>query len=353
VLNEYRCIILGMKTRIAINGFGRIGRAFFKAVRSSNDVRVVSINDLASAESLAYLLKYDSAYGKAEFEIETSGANTFLIDGNPIPLIHEKDPSKLPWKDLDIDVVVESTGFFASYEKSKAHLDAGAKRVVVSAPVKDSPEDAGVTGATVLVGVNEDKLATCQISSNASCTTNAGSPVVAILDEAIGIEKAMLNTVHGYTSSQALVDSPNEKDPRRGRAAAQNIVPSSTGAAIATTKAHEGLKDKFDGIAMRVPVVVGSIVDITFVAKKETSVEEVNEILQKASKEDRWKGIFDATDEPLVSTDIIGNPHASVADLQMTRVVDGNLVKVLAWYDNEMGYANTLVRHVLETGKHV
>ncbi|PIR86513.1 type I glyceraldehyde-3-phosphate dehydrogenase, partial [Candidatus Kaiserbacteria bacterium CG10_big_fil_rev_8_21_14_0_10_43_70] len=248
---------------------------------------------------------------------------------------------------------VESTGFFASYEKSKAHLDAGAKRVVVSAPVKDSPEDAGVTGATVLVGVNEDKLATCQISSNASCTTNAGSPVVAILDEAIGIEKAMLNTVHGYTSSQALVDSPNEKDPRRGRAAAQNIVPSSTGAAIATTKAHEGLKDKFDGIAMRVPVVVGSIVDITFVAKKETSVEEVNEILQKASKEDRWKGIFDATDEPLVSTDIIGNPHASVADLQMTRVVDGNLVKVLAWYDNEMGYANTLVRHVLETGKHV
>jgi len=340
-----------MKIKIAINGFGRIGRAFIKAAQLQSDIRIVAINDLASSDVLAYLLKYDSAYGKADFPVEAPGANTLIIDKNPIPLIHEKDPSKLPWRDLDVDVVVESTGFFASYEKSKAHLEAGAKRIVVSAPIKDSPEDAGVIGATVLVGVNEDKLKTCQISSNASCTTNAGSPVVAILDEAVGIEKAMLNTVHGYTSSQALVDSPNEKDPRRGRAAAQNIVPSSTGAAIATTKAHEGLKDKFDGIAMRVPVVVGSIVDITFIAKRDTTVEEVNDILKKAATGERWKGIFDVTEEPLVSTDIIGNTHASIADLQMTRVVDGTLVKVLAWYDNEAGYAHTLVRHVIRSGE--
>lgn len=340
-----------MKIRVAINGFGRIGRAFLKAAQKDEGLRIVGINDLASAEVLAYLLRHDSAYGKADFPVEASGENTLLVDKTPIPLTHEKDPAKLPWKDLEVDVVVESTGVFASYEKSKAHLNAGAKRVVISAPVKDDPEDAGVTGATILAGINEEKLSTCQISSNASCTTNAGSPVVAILDDSIGIEKAMLNTVHGYTSSQALVDSPNEKDPRRGRAAAQNIVPSSTGAAIATTKAHKGLKDKFDGIAVRVPVVVGSIVDITFIAKRETSVEEVNEILKNATQNEKWRGVFDVSDEPLVSTDIIGNPHASIADLKMTRVVDGTLVKVLAWYDNETGYAHTLVRHVLGAGK--
>lgn len=341
-----------MKTRVAINGFGRIGRAFFKAARERSGINIVAINDLAPAETLAYLLKYDSAYGKSKFPVEASGPNTLLIDNSPVPIVHERDPSKLPWKDMDVDVAVEATGVFASYEKSKAHLDAGAKRVVVSAPVKDNPDDAGIVGATVLVGVNENKLQTCQISSNASCTTNAGSPLVAILDGALGIEKAMLNTVHGYTSSQALVDGPHKKDPRRGRAAAQNIVPSSTGAAIATTKAHEGLKGKFDGIAMRVPVVVGSIVDITFISKRETTVDEVNEILEKAAKEEGWKGIFDATRERLVSTDIIGNPHASIADLQMTRVVDGNMVKVLAWYDNETGYAHTLARHVAQMGKH-
>ena len=342
-----------MKTRVAINGFGRIGRAFFKVARENSNVHIVAINDLASAETLAYLLTYDSAYGRSGFPVEVSGANTLLIGREPVPLTHEKDPSRLPWRDLDVDIVVESTGLFASYEKAKAHLSAGAKRVVVSAPIKDTPEAAGVSGATVLVGVNEEKLATCEISSNASCTTNAGSPIVAIFDETVGIEKAMLNTVHGYTSSQALVDGPNEKDPRRGRAGALNIVPSSTGAAIATTMAHEGLKEKFDGIAMRVPVIVGSIVDITFVAKRNTTVEEVNEILRSAAGSERWKGIFDASDEPLVSTDIIGNPHASIADLQMTRVVDGNLVKVLAWYDNEMGYAHTLLRHVIQAGKSV
>ena len=342
-----------MRTRVAINGFGRIGRAFFKVARENSNVHIVAINDLASAETLAYLLTYDSAYGRSGFPVEASGANTLLIGREPVPLTHEKDPSRLPWRDLDVDIVVESTGLFASYEKAKAHLSAGAKRVVVSAPIKDTPEAAGVSGATVLVGVNEEKLATCEISSNASCTTNAGSPIVAIFDETVGIEKAMLNTVHGYTSSQALVDGPNEKDPRRGRAGALNIVPSSTGAAIATTMAHEGLKEKFDGIAMRVPVIVGSIVDITFVAKRNTTVEEVNEILRSAAQSERWKGIFDASDEPLVSTDIIGNPHASIADLQMTRVVDGNLVKVLAWYDNEMGYAHTLLRHVIQAGKSV
>jgi glyceraldehyde 3-phosphate dehydrogenase len=343
---------LSMKTRVAINGFGRIGRAFYKAASANNNLNIVAINDLASAKELAYLLKYDTAYGKSNFHIEVPGPNTLLIDMNHIPILHEADPSKLPWNDLEVDVVVESTGFFASYEKSKSHLDAGAKRVVISAPVKDNPEDAGVVGATVLVGVNEDSLKTCQISSNASCTTNAGSPIVSILDSSVGIEKAMLNTVHGYTTSQSLVDSPNHKDLRRGRAAALNIVPSSTGAAVATTLAHKGLEGKFDGIAMRVPVVVGSIVDITFISKRDTTVEEVNEILKKAAVEDRWKGIFDITEESLVSTDIIGDPHASIADLQMTRVVDGNMVKVLAWYDNETGYAHTLARHVVLFGRH-
>lgn len=339
-----------MTTRVAINGFGRIGRAFFKAAQESSDIEIVAINDLADAETLAYLLKYDSAYGKSEMNIST-GANMLSVNGNEIPLLSSPDPAALPWGDMGVDVVVEATGVFASYEKAKAHLASGAGRVVVSAPVKDDPEAANVTGATILVGVNEDKLETCTVTSNASCTTNAGSPLIAILDETIGIEKAMLNTVHGYTASQSLVDGPHKKDPRRGRAAAMNIVPSSTGAAVATTKAHEQLAEKFDGIALRVPVVVGSIADITFLAKRDTSVEEINDVLREAAQSERWHGIFDVSDEPLVSTDIIGNPHAAIADLAMTRVVAGNLVKVLAWYDNEMGYAHTLLRHVVTIGR--
>lgn len=331
-------------TKIAINGFGRIGRAFFKLVALHDDIEVVAINDLGDKANLEYLLTYDSVYGKT--------GESILEKFRSAEFLQEKDPSKLPWGDLDIDIVVEATGFFASYAGSKAHLEAGAKRVVISAPVKDTPEDAGVEGATILMGVNDDALKTCSISSNASCTTNAGSPLIGILDEAIGIEKAMLNTVHGYTATQRTVDGPS-KDPRKGRAAAVNIIPTSTGAAVATTLAHQQLIDKFDGIALRVPVPAGSIVDVTFIAKRDTTVEEVNDVLMAAAGDARWSTVFATTNEPLVSTDIIGNTHASIADLAMTRVVDGNLVKVLAWYDNEVGYANALVAHVLAAGQHV
>ncbi|PIQ91321.1 MAG: type I glyceraldehyde-3-phosphate dehydrogenase [Parcubacteria group bacterium CG11_big_fil_rev_8_21_14_0_20_39_22] len=343
------------KTRVAINGFGRIGRAFFALALNKPEIEVVAVNDLADIENMAYLLKYDSVYHHNNLQdvisVEADADDSTLkVEGKSVKYLSEKYPSKLPWGELEIDVVVESTGFFTSYEKSKAHLDAGAKKVVISAPVKgDAPE--GISGDTVLMGINEERIKTCDITSNASCTTNAGSPVIAILDEEIGIEKALLNTVHGYTSTQSLVDGPGAKDVRRGRAAAQNIVPSSTGAAIATTKVIKSLSDKFDGVALRVPVPVGSIVDITFIAKRETDAEEVNQILSKASQDSRWKGIFSTTDEPIVSTDIIGNSHASIADLSMTRVVGGNLVKVLAWYDNEVGYTNTLVRHVIKTGE--
>lgn len=340
------------KTRIAINGFGRIGRAFLKIAKERDEIEIVALNDLGNLENFAYLLKYDTAYGKSDFEIgteEVSGESFLIVDGKKIKYLSEKEPKNLPWKDLDIDVVVESSGFFTSYEKSKAHLEAGAKRVVISAPVKDEP--VGISGGTVLLGINEEKLKTSVITSNASCTTNAGSPLIAILDEKIGIEKAILNTVHGYTASQSLVDSLSKKDLREGRAAAMNIVPSSTGAAIAMAKAFTSLEGKFDGVSVRVPVVAGSLVDITFIAKRNTTVEEVNEILKTASQEARWQNIFSVTEEDLVSSDILGTHFASIADLKFTRVVDGNLVKVLAWYDNEMGYAHTLVEHVIKAGK--
>lgn len=326
------------KIRVAINGFGRIGRAFYKVAKESPEIEIVAINDLTSLENVSYLLKYDSVYG----------SSNYTLDG--VKYISEKDPTKLPWKDLNIDIVVESTGLFTSSDKAQAHIVAGAKRVVVSAPIKDEA-DSKIKGQTVLMGMNEDLLSKCEISSNASCTTNAGSPLLAILDEAIGIEKAMLNTVHAYTASQAIVDGPSKKDMREGRAAAQNIVPSSTGAAIAVTKVMTGLTGLFDGISIRVPVVAGSVVDVTFISKRDTTAEEVNEILKKAASSDRWKRIFTVTEEDLVSSDIVGNPHASIADLAFTRVVGGNLVKVLAWYDNEMGYTHTLVRHVIEAGK--
>lgn len=324
--------------KVAINGFGRIGRAFYKVAEGRDDMEVVAINDLGDKEQFAYLLKYDSVYGVFE-------SKKF----DTVQWVQEKEPTQLPWGALGIDVVVESTGFFTDYEKAKAHLDAGAKRVVISAPAKG---DASL-GATVLMGVNEDRLKTCSISSNASCTTNASSPVIAILDEVIGIEKAVLNTTHAYTATQALVDGPSKKGAREGRAAALNIIPSSTGAAVAVTKAYESLADKFDGISLRVPVPAGSIADITFIAKRDTSIEEVNSILRAAAKNDRWKGIFDASDEELVSSDIVGNSHAAIADLTMTRVVGGNLVKVLSWYDNEMGYTHTLVRHVATLANHL
>ncbi|MEK7609500.1 MAG: type I glyceraldehyde-3-phosphate dehydrogenase [Patescibacteria group bacterium] len=339
------------KTRVAINGFGRIGRAFAKVAKDRQEIELVAINDLGSIENFAYLLKYDTVYGISSFEVSINEkTNSLVIDGHEIQYISEKDPTKLPWKSMGIDIVVECTGLFTSAEKAQVHIVAGAKRVVVSAPLKDA-KDSRFQGATVLMAMNEDKLEACTVSSNASCTTNAGSPLIAILDETLGIEKALLNTVHAYTASQALVDGPSKKDLREGRAAAQNIIPSSTGAAIAVTKVATQLEGKFDGISIRVPVVTGSIVDITFISKRDTTAEEVNSILKKAASQPRWNGIFTVTEEPLVSHDIIGNRHASVADLEMTRVVGGNLVKVLAWYDNEMGYSYTLVEHVIKAGR--
>jgi glyceraldehyde 3-phosphate dehydrogenase len=338
------------KIKVAINGFGRIGRAFLKVARESDEIEVVAVNDLGDIKNMAYLLKYDTVYRTSDFEVKAvEGSDPYLlVDGKKVLFVSQKDPVQLPWKKLNIDVVVESTGLFTSFEKAKVHIDAGAKRVVISAPSKG---DNSVPGETVLMGVNEDKLKSCTISSNASCTTNAGSPLLAILDEAIGIEKAVLNTVHGYTASQGIVDGPNKKDYREGRAAAMNIVPSTTGAAIATAKALTQFENKFDGISIRVPVVAGSIADITFISKKNTTVDEVNIALKKASGQPRWKGIFTVTEEELVSSDILGNPYASIADLKFTRVIGGNLVKVLAWYDNEMGYTHTLVSHVIKAGK--
>ncbi len=346
--------------RVAINGFGRIGRAFARrshgrgmestgSISSSQassvqanspQVEIVAVNDLGSLENLAYLLKYDTVYGRAQFTVAAKDGSLW-IDGKEVKFFSEKDPAHLPWKDLAIDVVIESTGFFTDYEKAQAHIEAGARRVVITAPAR------GEIGATVLMGLNEEKLATCQITSNASCTTNAASPVIAILDEAIGIEKAVLSTTHAYTASQTLVDGPSKKGNKEGRAAAQNIVPTTTGAATAVAEAYPALEGKFDGISLRVPVVAGSIADITFIAKRATTKEEVNEILRSAAAAPRWEGIFKATDEELVSSDIVGEPFASIADLNMTRVVDGTLVKVLAWYDNEIGYAESLVRHVI------
>ena len=330
--------------RVAVNGFGRIGRAFARSAQGRG-IDLIAVNDLGSLENLAYLLKHDTVYGRAPFSVEAKGG-ALLVDGKEVRFFSEKDPAALPWKDLAIDVVVESTGLFTEYEKAKAHLDAGAKRVVITAPAKGDES----LGATVLMGINEEKLATCQVSSNASCTTNAASPVIAILDEALGIEKAILSTAHAYTASQGLVDGPSKKDMREGRAGAENIVPTSTGAATAVAQAYPALAGKFDGISLRVPVAAGSIADITFIAKRPTTREEVNDILRNAGSDKRWEGIFKTTDEELVSSDIVGEPCASIADLSMTRVVDGNLVKVLAWYDNEMGYTESLVRHVLAAG---
>ena len=318
-------------TRIAINGFGRIGRLFFRQIVAKKNMQVVAINDLGDPENLAYLLKYDTVYGR--------------FDGKmPKHILQEKDPANLPWGKLGIDIVVEATGIFDSYEEAQAHLRAGAKRVVITAPAKD--ED-GPIGRTILMGVNEKDLAACKISSNGSCTTNSIASVIQVLDEGIGVVKALLNTTHGYTATQSLVDGPTRgKDMRRGRAAAQNIIPSSTGAAIATTRAVKSLEGKFDGIALRVPVPAGSIADITFLAKRPTTVEEVNTILTKAASSLRFKNVLQVTQEALVSSDVLGQPYGALVDLEMTRVVGGDLVKVLSWYDNEWGYAATLVRHV-------
>jgi len=330
--------------RIAINGFGRIGRGIFRALHERKEFEVVAINDLTPAENLAYLLKFDTVYGRAPFQVEAK-EKALLVDGREVVVCAEKDPASLPWKNLQVDIVIESTGLFTDAEKAKSHLTAGAGHVVISAPAK------GEGAETILIGANEEKFGTCNITSNASCTTNAASPLIGILDEAFGIERALLSTTHAYTASQSLVDGGKAKDLRESRAAALNIVPSSTGAAKATALAYPQLKGKFDGISLRVPVPAGSIVDITFVSKKATTAEEVNEALKKAAATDRWKRVFAVSEESLVSSDIVGLPYGAIADLQMTRVVDGTLVKVLAWYDNEAGYTHTLIEHVIEVAK--
>ncbi len=336
-------------TRVAINGLGRIGRSFVRRSWGRPEIEIVAVNDLGSIDNLAYLLAHDSMYGNSSFSVEVvDGA--LVLDGKKIQFLSEKDPKQLPWKDLAIDVVVESTGFFTDYEKASAHIDAGARRVVISAPGKGE-ETGAAGGATILMGVNIDKLKENKISSNGSCTTNASSPVIAILNTMVGIELALLNTTHSYTSTQSVVDGPvHGSDFRKGRTAALNIIPTSTGAAIAVTKAYPELVGKFDGIALRVPVAAGSIADITFISKTETSVEEINDALTEASQMEQWKGLFSVTREPLVSSDIVGQPFASIADLSMTRVVGGKLVKVLAWYDNEVGYTESLVQHVIASG---
>ena len=321
---------------------------FFKLAAERPELEIIAVNDLGDINNLGYLLKYDTAYGKSDLDIEVKDGN-LVVNGKQIAFLSEKDPAALPWGKLGVDVAVESTGFFESYEKASLHLEAGAKRVVITAPAKGDPS----LGKTVLIGINEDDFKVCQVSSNGSCTTNAVSPVAQIMSETIGVKKAVLNTIHAYTATQKIVDSPDAKDWRRGRAGAQNIVPSSTGAAISVTEVVKNLNGLFDGIALRVPVITGSVVDFTFVSARPTSVEEVNNILKQAAAQDRWSKVFSVTEEQLVSSDIVGAPYASIADLSFTKVIDGDLVKILAWYDNEAGYTRALVEHVIKTGQNV
>lgn len=324
--------------RVAINGFGRIGRAALKIIIDTPGLEVVAVNDLMTIDNAAYLLKYDSVYGKYENDIAVH-ENHLLINGKKILFVTEKDPIKLPWKDLNIDVLIESTGLFTKKEDAEKHIFAGAKTVVISGPTKsnDTP--------TVIHGVNSAEGKTT-IFSCASCTTNNIGPVIEILDRRIGIKKAILNTVHAYTASQNLIDAASKKRTRMGRAAAINLIPSSTGAAIATVKALPQLEGKFDGIAIRTPVPVGSISDITFLTGRKTSVEEINTILLDESETDRYKMVLAVSNEPLVSSDIIQSSFAAIVDLEMTRVVDGDLVKILAWYDNEWGFTNQMIRQI-------
>lgn len=342
--------------RIAINGFGRIGRLFFRQAFGHKEVEIAAINDLGDIENLAYLLKYDSVYRtydkEVSFERDASGMGGILIvGGKKIKVIQEKELAKLPWKAMKIDVAVEATGAFESFEKAALHVTAaGAKRVVISAPAKDEEGVAG--GKTILAGLNEKDYPTCKVSSNGSCTTNATAPVVAVMHESIGIQKAFLNTTHAYTATQNLVDGPTRgKDFRRGRSASVNIAPSFTGAAISVTRGIPQLKGKFDGVAMRVPVATGSMAVVTFLAKRRTTIEEVNDIFKKAAASKRWKGVLGVSEDQLVSSDTVAMSYAALIDLQYTKVVDGDLVTVFAWYDNEWGYVTTLVQHVLSAAQ--
>lgn len=330
--------------KVAINGFGRIGRSAFKIAFERNDIEVVAINDLTDTKTLAYLLKNDSNYGTYQHDVVANDSG-LIVEGKPVRVLSERDPEALPWQEMGIDVVIESTGFFTKSEDASKHIQAGAKRVVISGPTKSEDAD------TIVLGANDDKIENSSpVVSNASCTTNSLGAVMAILDAEFGVEKSMLTTVHSYTASQRLQDAP-AKDLREGRNAAENIVPTSTGAAIAVTKALPGLRGKFDGISMRVPTSVVSISDVTALLKRDTSVNELNEAFKKAAAEPFYQGILGVSEEPLVSRDYIGNSHSGVVDLALTRVVDGNLIKICVWYDNEWGYSNRLVELVADIGK--
>ncbi|MEI8361312.1 MAG: type I glyceraldehyde-3-phosphate dehydrogenase [bacterium] len=322
------------KTNVAINGFGRIGRATFKALIEKKGIKVVAINDLTDTETLAHLFKYDSCYGTYPGKVSHT-KDCIVVDGIKYQVYAEKDPKNLPWKTLKVDVVVESTGRFVKADDAGLHIEAGAKKVVISAPGKGDIK-------TVVLGVNEEKLLKSdKVFSMASCTTNCLAPVTAVIEREFGILKAIMSTVHSYTADQNLIDSPH-RDLRRARAAGLNIIPTTTGAAIAVTETIPKLKGKFDGMAMRVPTPTGSLCDVTFVTKKKVTAEQVNAAIVKATKEAKLKGILTATKEPIVLADIVGNPASSIVDLELTKVVDGDLLKIVAWYDNEWGYSNRL-----------
>jgi glyceraldehyde 3-phosphate dehydrogenase len=333
-----------MKTRVAINGFGRIGRNAFKVAFERSDIEIVAINDLTDTKTLAHLLKHDSNYGTYDKKVEFDD-KSIIVAGNHILVLAETDPAKLPWKEYDVDVVIESTGFFVDPAKAKAHIDAGAKKVVLSAPAK------GEGATTIVLGVNEDQLAgAADIISNASCTTNCITPVAAVIESNFGIDKAMMTTIHSYTASQKLQDAP-AKDLREARNAAENIVPTTTGASKAAALALPALEGIFGGMSVRVPTPVVSLSDFVIITKRAVSVEEVNEAFKKAAKEPFYQGILDVTEEELVSSDFIGNSHSAIVDLKLTAVVGGTMLKVVAWYDNEWGYSNRLVEVVADTGR--
>ena len=324
--------------KVAINGLGRIGRAALKIIMDTPELELVAVNDIVPADNLAYLLKFDTIYGRYPKSIDHT-SDSLVIDGKKISLYSERDPAQLPWGELGVDIVLESTGVFTKRPDLEKHIQAGAKYVLLSAPAKSEDVE------TLVHGVNTPK-GDPHIVSCASCTTNCITPVVEIMDRRIGVDKAIMTTIHAYTSSQAIVDSPAKK-VRRGRAGAANFVPTSTGAAVATTKALPQLQGRFDGVAVRAPIPVGSIADIVFVTKRPTSVEEVNDIFRSEAQSDKYNGILGASDDELVSSDIIGDARASIVDLGMTQVVDGTLVKVMSWYDNEWGYTNQMIREAV------
>jgi len=329
--------------RVAINGFGRIGRATFKIALQRKKFKIVAINDLTVPSTLAYLLKYDTIHGSYGKRVRAT-KNSIIVDGEKYPVYAIPNPEELPWKELKVDVAVESTGVFRKMEDVKKHLKAGAKKVVLSAPGKS--EDI----KTFVMGVNDKKIGGKKVISNASCTTNCVAPAMAIMQAKFGVKKALMTTIHSYTAGQKLVDAPS-KDLRRGRAAAENIVPTTTGAAIATAETLPVLKNKFDGISIRVPSPCGSLSDFTILTKKKTTVEQVNKVFKEAERNPLWKGILKTTNEQIVSSDIIGTTYSSIIDLSFTRVVDGDLVKILSWYDNEWGYSYRLVEMVEKVGK--